>query len=713
MDVRGGAVGVGRDAPYSAIGPHSTVIVHEAPAQGPDAVPWPLEIGTVPLLASAFQPRTELRERIDAVRADGRAAVLTQVLSGGGGVGKSQLAASYAARAVADGTDLVVWAPATEVQQVVTLYAEAAVRVSAPGASGENPEADARAFLSWLTTTSRRWLVVLDDITDPAGMDRWWPVSHTGTGWALATTRLHDARLTGGGRRRVDVDVYEPGEAAAYLRTRLADDAGLADDSVDALAAELGYLPLALGHAAAYMINDGLTCTAYLELFRDSRSIAEVLPASADSEGYGRRIATTLLLSLDAARAAGPAGLAEPVLRLAALLDPAGHPEDFWATPEVRVYLGGCETETVRAALRVLHRYALLTRDSGAVRVHALTARAVREAIPPQELAELAHTAAGALLTLWPDPDQPYRDLAAVLRANTDSLVANAGDHLWAEEGHPLLYWAGHSLLRAGLTEAATAYWQALVATLEPALGPDHEDTLNALGGLGFSHWQAGRSAQAIELEERVLAHLEQRAPEHSDTLVAKANLASSYRQAGRLAEGTALSEQVLADSERLFGPEDPNTIAERHNLASSYYRMDRFDEAVALGRRVVVDCESVFGADHPATLSARANLAVALQATLGPDETIELEEQVLADRERVLGTEHPDTITSRANLAASYSRAGRDADALALLTQAVAEAERVLAPGHPDLVVYQEALAMLLHAHPRPRPRLRRLFRR
>jgi hypothetical protein len=94
-------------------------------------VDWPVRVGQVPALASAFQARPGLRDRIAAARGasssadhdngsgdrggrgQGAGVVLTQVLSGGGGVGKSQMAASHADEALHDGTDLVVWVDAS------------------------------------------------------------------------------------------------------------------------------------------------------------------------------------------------------------------------------------------------------------------------------------------------------------------------------------------------------------------------------------------------------------------------------------------------------------------------------------------------------------------------------------------------------------------------------------------------------------------------
>ena len=238
--------------------------VEVRPAPGPE-VSWPVQVGQVPAVASAFQSRPGLRGLIEQARSGGAGVMLTQVLSGGGGVGKSQLAASYARQAQAVGTDLVVWADAAHPGGVIDAFARAAraVRAAADGADGEE---QARRFLEWAAVTSRSWLVVLDDVADPGLVARWWPASQSGTGWVLATTRRRDAVLSGSGRALVDVGVYTPPEAAAYLTARLA-GAGLsrlAGDRAGARAEAVGFLPLALSHAAAYLIDQQISCAAYL-----------------------------------------------------------------------------------------------------------------------------------------------------------------------------------------------------------------------------------------------------------------------------------------------------------------------------------------------------------------------------------------------------------------------------------------------------------------
>ncbi|MFJ6569093.1 tetratricopeptide repeat protein [Streptomyces sp. NPDC091292] len=714
-------VAAGGDVVASAIGDGASVVnryeVHHH-HHAPEVISWPMRIGTPPVPPSAAQPRQAVRQRIDAARRLGRTVVLTQVLSGGGGVGKSQLAAAYAREAMVTGTDLVVWVPAAEVRDVILAYARAAARVRAPGATGEEPEQDARCFLDWLAATNRSWLVVLDDVGDLTAMSGWWPSGGSDEGWVLATTRRRDAAVTGGGRRMVEVGVFTPRESDAYLSTRLteADCPQLFDAESGALAEALGHLPLALSHAAAYMVDMGESCEGYLRLFRDrSTGLARLFPAHADGDGYGRAVDVTLLLNLAAADSHPPVGLASPGMYLAGLLAPAGHPESFWATTPVVAYFGrdrdpakGDEpvtTAQARDVLSLLNRYGLLTwqKDGSpdAVQVHALTARAAREHTPPQVGTDAAYTAADALLAVWPRLDAPESGLAAVLRANASTLRDLAEAHLWRPEPHEVLFTTGNSLSDVGLYTAAVDYWRAFADACADALGPDHLDTIRARAHLASSYRNAGRTTEAIPLEEAVLADRERLlGPDHPDTLAARANLAHSYWQAGRTDEAVPLEESVLADRRRLLGPDHLDTIRARAHLASSYRNAGRTTEAIPLEEAVLADRERLLGPDHPDTFTARANLVFSYRLAGRMEEAVVFSERLLDDRERVLGSDHPDTLRARVHLASSYWNAGRTAEAVVQGESNRVESERVLGPDHPDThtiranlaVYYQEA---------------------
>ncbi|MEU8776634.1 tetratricopeptide repeat protein [Streptomyces sp. NPDC048606] len=677
-----------------------------------------LLVGAPPLEASAFQPREGLRARVDAARAGG-SVVLTQarpasagVLSGMGGVGKSQLAAQYAHRAVAEATGLVVWVPAGESAQIIAVYAQAASRVGAPGASGEDPEQDARAFLEWLATTDRSWLVVLDDVDDPGVVGPWWPPARPGTGWTLATTRLHDPRLTGGGRTRIEVDVYTPREAVDYLRERVAGDGGghLLDGREAEVARALGHLPLALGHAAAYLLAEELHCAAYLTRLADrALRLNDVLPEWADTEGYQRQVAAALLLSLEAAEQAGPEGVITPLVRLVALLDPDGQPESLWTTPSVTAFLtearGGGDgppttADEVVRGLRVLRRYALISTDPHTphrqIRMHALTGRAVREATPADRHAALAVTAAGALVESWPPTHLP-RELAQTLRANAATLRRHAEKHLWQGGGiHEVIFLNGHSLRAGGLHQDAYDHWTSVAETAARSLGPDHPGAMSARANLATTCNELGRHHDALTLQKDVHTDCESLyGADHSDTLLARTNLAVTYHRLGRHREALTLQEAVLTDCERLLEPDDTTTLHARANLADTYRNLGRHHDALTLEQAVLTDSERLLGTDDPTTFHARSNLAATYHQLGRHHDALTLQEAVLADRERLLGPEHPHTISARTNLCVTYHRLGRHHDALTLQEAALADCERLLGTDAPHTIDARANLAV------------------
>lgn len=91
-----------------------------------------------------------------------------------------------------------------------------------------------------------------------------------------------------------------------------------------------------------------------------------------------------------------------------------------------------------------------------------------------------------------------------------------------------------------------------------------------ARANLAGSYWSAGRTGEAIRLEEAVLAdRVRLLGGDHPDTLTARANLAASYWSAGHTGEAISLLEAVLADSMRLLGDEHPDTVAARSALES------------------------------------------------------------------------------------------------------------------------------------------------
>jgi hypothetical protein len=129
-----------------------------------------------------------------------------------------------------------------------------------------------------------------------------------------------DAALHGHGRRVIEVPVFTPVEADAYLTAALADQPHLREGAVN-LAAAVGYLPLALAQAVAYMVDRGLSCADYSQRLTDRRRRLASLVPELDGlpDEHRATVAATWSLSVEQANQLQPAGVAGPLLEVASL----------------------------------------------------------------------------------------------------------------------------------------------------------------------------------------------------------------------------------------------------------------------------------------------------------------------------------------------------------------------------------------------------------
>ncbi|MFD0204516.1 MULTISPECIES: tetratricopeptide repeat protein [Saccharothrix] len=650
------------------IGDGNTQHLHLPP---PAPVRWPVRVGVLPPIADRYQHR----------EAEAQLAETSVVLSGLGGVGKSQLAARHAHAVWRDeSVDLAVWINAVTRAAVISGYADAAERVLRDPKS--TAEKAAAAFQTWLSSTDRRWLIVLDDVQDPADLKGLWP-SSTPTGRVVVTTRRRDAALSRDDRPLIEVGVFTEAESVAYLTAKLP-----AHGQLRELADDLGHLPLALAQAAAFIADKPLLTVAdYRERLADRRrTLAQVMPAADELPDEHRdTIAATWSLSIERADSLRPEGLSRPLLEIISLLDPANTPVAVLTRDNVLAHLA-VDADEVGDALACLHRLSLITLDAKTVRAHALLQRAVRDTIEPERLTPLAHLAADALLLAWP-PHETDSSLAAALRSSAIALHLHTTPALWGTEGHAVLFKTGNSMGEAGLLADAIAYFRDLRRHAEHHLGPDHRDSLHARHEVAHWNGQVGSYAEAVpEYEHLVTASTRILGPDHRNTLIVRANLASYRAKAGDITSAITDFERLLADRLRVLGPDDPDTLATRHNLAG--WRAEAGDraEAVTEFERSVADHLRFVGPDHPRTLLARNNLAAWRAAAGDHARAITDLEQLADDQRRVLGPDHRETLTTRHLLAICYASAGQVPTAITLLRQLLGDQLRVLGPDHPDV---------------------------
>src|ERR1022692_4474081 len=442
-----------------------------------------------------FTGREALLDEVRNQLAGGRAAALTsatrQVATHGlGGTGKSQLAIEYAWRWASD-YSRIIWLRAEPPQ---TLGADFDALAEDLGLfNGKEPTEQAAVIEAVRKHLEKNpgWLLIFDNATGPQAVEHAVP--------RVGGQVIFTSRYTAWGKHAepLRVDVWRPEEAEQFLLKRVGARGEAPERRAAAqLGEELGYLPLALEHAAAYCEQSSLALADYLLLFRERRLelfSPEILGGDQET------ITTTWNLSFDRIRDNGKCPEAAGLFTLCAFFGPDRIPlemiragADHLSEPLSAAVRDDLKVHSALAAL--LHYSLVALEGSGKARVlsvHRLLQEVARERLAADErrrwitaalqIVNQAFPDNGFDVRAWPTCGQLAPHAVAVLRYAEPRETARLLNHL-----------AGYAFGRADYPTAEPLFQRALEIRKE-TLGPDHPDTATSLNNLAELHRSQGR----------------------------------------------------------------------------------------------------------------------------------------------------------------------------------------------------------------------------
>ncbi|KAH6677400.1 hypothetical protein B0J14DRAFT_615581 [Halenospora varia] len=632
-------------------------------------------------------------------------------IAGLGGIGKTQVALEAAFQIRERHPDCsVFWVSAVNTPSFEAGFLEIGRKFQVPGIDEDkaNVKSLIQAYLS--QETAGRWLLIVDNADDlnmlykrveeseesvgsPAPVD-YLPFSRKGS--IFFTTRNHRAAVNQAGTNIITIEDMTERESLELLKKSLIEKGKVIEDDAKKLVRHLTYLPLAIKQAAAFINQEKISISQYLEIYESSdQELVELL--SIDFEDQGRYktmrnpIASTWWISFYHIQKDNQ--LAAEYLYIMSCVAQRDIP---------RSVLPPSSKLNELRAIGTLKAYAFITelKEGNSYDIHRLVQIAVRTWLREKgELQRWSGETMKQVSRIFPFfKHENKNECTAYLPhvqciLNFQSFPEAFQESLWL-----LLFNTGEYFCQTGkYIEAENKYRQTLELT-KRALGDDHAFTLASMSSLAIVFRHQGKYPEAEALQRQTLGLMKEAlGDDHPYMLASIDNLALVLEQQGKYAEAETLHRQTLELKKRELGDDHLDTIASINNLAVVLEQQGKHAEAETLHRQTLELKKRGLGDDHPYMLASINNLAVVLERQGKYAEAETLHRQTLELKKRGLGDDHPDTLASMNNLAVVLERQGKYAEAETLQQQTLELKKRALGEDHPGTLASMNNLAIVL----------------
>jgi cellulose biosynthesis protein BcsQ len=574
-------------------------------------------------------------------------------ITGGAGVGKSELAKEYAYRFAGD-YDVVWWLSAHDKQSMLLGLNELMERLQAQELldvrfNGQQPT----SVLAGLAASPRisRWLLVLDNVEDLGMVDEL--LGGNPAGHVLITTMAAS-------RAGIELANLPVEDGMSLLRERIPE---LSLASARAVATATNGLPLALQLAGSWLVEtieeerSAGASSADAALWT-VRAFLEQIDSEADRDAVVR-VMRLLLRSLRTTRHG----------RLAVLL---GQFCSFLSAQGV--------------ALHLVHSPALL---SQLVRAGGGDARAL--AMDSAEIDVVLWTGGryGLFQVYW-GTEQLLRMHRVVRDIVRDEMaVAQRADCQTALLAALAAYAPNEVEEDDGTRAQRFAELQKHVMPSGALGSGDGQVRRWLVNQLRFLYTDAGYGSGrgSTELAHHLLADWRRRFGA-DDPLLARlaVELANIERRAGRPAVALGLDEGALVVQRRTLGPGHPRTLKSARGMAADLRGVGRFTEALAEDESIWRNVERSFGPDHPDTRRATNNLAVSLSLSGEPAAALALEKDNFERRQRLLGSHAVETWQSLMRIGVYQRELGQYVESTQSLRQVLLRLNSLRTPPPPEV---------------------------
>lgn len=556
---------------------------------------------------------------------------------------KSQIAIDFAHKMHHEYPHMsVFWIHATSIDRFREECHSIADKCDIPGRNDSNCN-KILLVKKWLEKEHKDWLMIIDNTdevdvsqtdskTEDASILEYLPRSPHGS--ILMTTRNRTAGYhftENDASSLIEVKVMTEEESCRLLKPMMTSSQYPSDSKVLKLAGLLGYLPLALAQAAAFMQENVLAIGKYIELYNHSDEnrmelLSEPFEASGRDSRIPNSVAATIILTINKIKELDPNAI--EILCLVAFVDKNDIPKRLLHGTAKRSF-------EFHRSLGILKAFSLILEDNqGNLFIHQLVQVVIRK---------------------WLIIENIFESKASRVMDIIAELFPNATLENW-------------SVCTTYLPHA-----RAVLRHLPNLQGGQLRRRFYLQEGIAYYLWTQGYHDEAEELDLLIVEESKREfGPENPETLESIAGLASTYESQGKWPEAAKLDQHVVEIREKSLGPIHPLTLTSKSNLASAYSRQGRLAEAESLMLEVLEMHKSLSGANHEDTIDAIASLGFVYVEMHQPEKAEELIQEAWEWRKENLGPDHKITLGTASTLGFIYKTQDRLQEAERLISETI-----------------------------------------
>jgi tetratricopeptide (TPR) repeat protein len=599
------------------------------------------------------------------IPAKGNLAVLSQAISGLGGIGKTQIAVEYAYR-YCDDYQAILWARADTHKELVSDFVSIAKELDIPEQGVQDQSQVVEAVKRWLRNQIN-WLFIFDNADDPTIIYDYLPEHISGK--VLITTR---AQSVGEQALSIEIDKMEPKEGSLFLLRRakiISPESSLEDASkairieAEAISELMDGLPLALDQAGAYIEETKCGLIRYRELYKQRQTdLLKRRGRSGITSSHPESVTTTFSLCFEKVQQNNHAAV--ELLQLCAFLYPDAIPLEIITegASDLSPILQSIVSDPLELdkAIEELLKYSLVHRDSDTnmLAIHRLVQAVIKDGMKEDVQRQWAGLAVRAVNRTFPDVEfatWPYCQ-RYLLHAQACAMLIELWNMISLDAARLLSQSGVYLRVRAQYEDAEKFCIKAL-AIRKQIQGEEHNDVINSINDLALLHRAQGQYDQAEQLFKQTLAIQERSlGREHLEVAEILNNLGLLYYDQEKYSQGKQLHSRALEIWEKVLGPEHPNVARGLNNLAIFYNAQHEYNRAESLLIRALTIYEKAFAAHHPNVASILNNLGRLCYAQSKYTQAEDYYMRALKIYEQTLGSEHPSIAPILSNLAILYS---------------------------------------------------------